>query len=88
MTEDVVVYLVDRREDGLHLMSWGRGTLADAEQFCADPKPPASKHDWFVAVDGWGHGTGTIVAATEDLKQHIGRRYSQYRAEVTPVRAS
>lgn len=56
--EDVVVYIV--KDDG-RLMSWGRGTLLEAEQFVKQPKYPAHDDDMFVAVDDWGDGK--VVAA-------------------------
>ena len=59
--EDIVVYIV---KDGGTLMSWGRGTLADAIKFVAHPKYPAHEDDRFIAFDDWGHGN--VVAAYDE----------------------
>lgn len=56
--EDIVVYIV--KDDG-SLMSWGRGTLLEAEQFVRHPKYPAHEDDLFIAINDWGHGN--VVAA-------------------------
>lgn len=71
--EDVVVYIV--KDDG-SLMSYGRGTQLEAEQFVRQPKYPAHDDDMFVAINDWGHGT--IVAATD--KTLVGKS----KREVTP----
>jgi hypothetical protein len=75
--EDVVVrkYL-----GGRTIQDYGRDTLAVAKEFCRRPKYPAKLTDSFIAVDDWGHGT--IVAATPDLSNWIGKSYSQFRREV------
>ena len=75
---DVVVkrVLVD---EGCKAESWGRDTLEVAKEFCHSPKWPARTTDHFIGVDDWG--SGTIVCATRDLSNWIGKTFAQFVRE-------
>lgn len=77
-TEDVVVKKVFL-DERCRTTDWGRDTLEVAQEFCRRPKPPAKITDSFIAVDDWGHGS--IVAATPDLSNWVGKPFRQFKRE-------
>jgi hypothetical protein len=76
VVEDVVVYRVTGRK----IEDWGRDNLEVATEFCRRPKWPAKLDQQFVGADDYGRGT--IVCATPELSNWIGKSMAQFRAEV------
>ena len=77
--EDVVVFKVN--VDNEEVASVGRDTKEVAAEFCRRPKWPFKLSEHFVAVDGWGYNTGSIVAATPSFSNWIGKEFGVFLRE-------